>query len=102
MPSDHRELIEILDFMSYFSSKGLLPKEEQEKKSLELIVNLIINGNFEGRLRGLNEMKRMTDHYYSYKKEITLNEIKNRDLLNFLIDNKIFNPELFKRSLCIF
>jgi hypothetical protein len=40
--------------MSYFSSKGLLPKEEEEKKSLELIVNLIINGNFEGRLRGLN------------------------------------------------
>ena len=58
MPSDHRESIEILDFMSYFSRKGLLPKEEEEKKSLELIVNLIINGNFEGRLRGLNELKK--------------------------------------------
>ena len=54
MPTDHRESIEILDYMSYFSAKGLLPKEEEEKKSLELIVNLIINGNFEGRLRGLN------------------------------------------------
>ena len=26
MPSDHRELIEILDYMSYFSTKGLLPR----------------------------------------------------------------------------
>lgn len=40
--------------MSYFSKKGLLPNDDEEKKSLELIVNLIINGNFEGRLRGLN------------------------------------------------
>jgi len=31
-----------------------------------------------------------------------LNEIKSKDLLNFLIDNKNFNHELFKRSLCIF
>jgi len=46
MPSDHRELIEILDYMSYFSTKGLLARDEEEKKSLELIVNLIINGNF--------------------------------------------------------
>jgi hypothetical protein len=29
MPSDHRELIEILDYMNYFSVKGLLPKEEE-------------------------------------------------------------------------
>lgn len=26
-PTDHREIIEILDYMSYFSSKGLLPKD---------------------------------------------------------------------------
>ena len=32
MPSDHRELIEILQYMSYFSTKGLLAKEEEEKK----------------------------------------------------------------------
>jgi hypothetical protein len=54
MPTDHRDLIEILEYMNYFSTKGLLTKEEEEKKSLEFIVNLIINGNFEGRLRGLN------------------------------------------------
>ena len=28
MPTDHRELIEILDYMSYFSAKGLLPKDD--------------------------------------------------------------------------
>ena len=34
MPTDHRESIEILDYMSYFSAKGLLPKEEEEKKKI--------------------------------------------------------------------
>jgi len=29
MPTDHRELIEILDYMSYFSNKGLLPKDDE-------------------------------------------------------------------------
>jgi hypothetical protein len=58
-PTDHREIIEILDYMSYFSSKGLLPRDEEEKKSLSLIISLIISGNFEGRLRGLNELKKI-------------------------------------------
>ncbi len=70
MPSDHRELIEILDYMSYFSNKGLLPKDDEEKKSLELIVNLILNGNFEGRLRGLNELKKIIDYSFRRKDNI--------------------------------
>lgn len=88
--------------MSYFSSKGLLARDEEEKKSLELIVNLILNGNFEGRLRGLNELKKIIDYVSIRRKDTILNEFKSKDLLNFLIDNKNFNPELFKRSLPVF
>ena len=57
--------------MSYFSTKGLLGRDEEEKKSLEMIVNLIINGNFEGRLRGLNELKKILD-YSSYSRKDTI------------------------------
>lgn len=53
-PTDHREIIEIIDYMGYLCNKGLIPKDDEEKKTLSLIISLIINGNFEGRLRGLN------------------------------------------------
>jgi hypothetical protein len=32
--NDNKELVEILDFMSYFSSKGVFTREEEDKKSL--------------------------------------------------------------------
>ncbi len=101
MPTDHRELVEILDYMSYFSQKGLLSREEEEKKTLQLILSLVVSGNFEGRLRGLNEMKRMVE-YPLKRKDSIIAEITNKDLLSFLIENKNFNIEMFKRSLPIF
>jgi len=71
--------------MSYFSLKGLFSREEEEKKTLQLIVSLIVSGNFEGRLRGLNEMKRLMEYQVFRKKDIIIAEITNKDLLGFLI-----------------
>lgn len=102
-PSDHKDIAEILEYMSYLSQKGLLPREEEEKKTLSLIISLILNGNFEGRLRGLNELKKIVDYNLrTNKKEYLTVEIQRSNLLAFLTDNKNFNPELFKRSVPVF
>lgn len=77
--------------------------EEEEKYRNELIFNLIINGNFEGKLIGLNEIKRLITSYSGYKKESTiLDLIKSKNLIGFFLDNNNFNSELFKRSLIVF
>lgn len=52
--SDHKEMIEMLDYMNYFATKGIFTREEADKKSVEIVIGMIVGGNFEGRLRGLN------------------------------------------------
>jgi hypothetical protein len=42
------------------------------------------------------------DYQTARRKDVLNAEITSKDLLNFLIENKNFNPEMFKRSLAIF
>ena len=45
-PNEQKDIAEVLEYLPYLSTKGLLPREEQEKKTLSLVISLILQGNF--------------------------------------------------------
>lgn len=63
---------------------------------------MIISGNFEGKLKGLAELKRLCEGTFCLKKEVLKEKILTPSLLNALTDNATFNGEIFKRSLPLF
>lgn len=40
--------------MHYIMNKQAISQDTFEKKHIELVINLIKDGNFEGKIRGLN------------------------------------------------
>ena len=100
--ADNKEILEVLDFLSYFKSKESFPSDFLDKKQVELIVNLVISGNFESRLKGMNELKKIVDEVSRGRRDILREFIVKTNLLIFLTENSNFNGEIFKRSIPIF
>lgn len=100
--SDNKEILELLDYMSYFKSKEAFPSEMLDKKQIELTLNLVITGNFESRLKGMNELKKVVDEVSRSRRDILREQLPRTNLLMFLTDNSNFNGEIFKRSIPIF
>ena len=73
-----------------------------DKKQIELTLNLVITGNFESRLKGMNELKKMVDEVSRSRRDILREQLPKTNLLMFLTENSNFNGEIFKRSIPIF
>ena len=73
-----------------------------DKKQIELILNLVITGNFESRLKGMNELKKIVDEVSRSRRDILREQLPKTNLLMFLTENSNFNGEIFKRSIPIF
>ena len=66
--SDNREIPEALDVLGYLRSKQTFSEQTIEKIHIDLIIALILSGNFEGKLKGLAELKRLCEGMFSLKK----------------------------------
>ena len=72
------------------SLKSAFSPEIVESKQIELIITLITSGNFEGKLKGLNEMKKIVEDI-RMKPKVLQEHISKANLLEVLTENSSFN-----------
>jgi hypothetical protein len=97
---DNREITEALDTLDYLWNKNAFSDQKKSELEIELILLHIKIGNFEGKIRGLSELRYILENHW--KKEEFKDKILTPFLLSSLTDSSTFNTEIFKRSIPIF